>query len=154
MLDVGCGTGYLLRSLAAGLPAAVELAGIDPAPGMVAAAQALVGDDPRLSVTVGVAERLPWRNGAFDLVVSTTSFDHWEDQEAGLRECARVLAPGGQLVLTDLFSCLLLPTLLAGHRGRARTVRRADRLLTLAGFRSQAWHSPYGLILRTVTATR
>jgi len=43
------------------------------------------------------AERLPWPAATFDLVVSTTSFDHWADQRAGLAECARVLAPGGCL---------------------------------------------------------
>jgi ubiquinone/menaquinone biosynthesis C-methylase UbiE len=62
------------------------------------------------------ASRLPWPAATFDLVVSTTSFDHWADQRAGLAECARVLAPGGCLVLADLFS-VLLPTLLAGRRG-------------------------------------
>jgi SAM-dependent methyltransferase len=61
----------------------------------------------------------PWPAATFDLVVSTTSFDHWADQQAGLAECARVLAPGGCLVLADLFSALLLPTLLAGRRGKA-----------------------------------
>jgi SAM-dependent methyltransferase len=47
-----------------------------------------------------LVEVLPFPEGSFDLVVSTTSFDHWADQRAGLRECARVLAPGGWLVLT------------------------------------------------------
>ena len=73
--------------------------------------------DDRLRFVVGTAERLPWPAACFDLVVSTTSFDHWADQRAGLAECARVLAPGGSLVLADLFS-VLLPTLLAGRRGR------------------------------------
>ncbi len=60
--------------------------------------------DPRVSFKNGTAERMPGPDGAFDLVVSTTSFDHWADQQAGLRECARVLAPGGRLVLVDQFS--------------------------------------------------
>jgi ubiquinone/menaquinone biosynthesis C-methylase UbiE len=57
-------------------------------------------------------------------VISTTPFDHRADQRTGLAECARVLAPDGCLVLADLFSVLLLPTLLAGRRGKARTRRR------------------------------
>ena len=154
VLDVGCGTGYLLRQLGAHLPEAVELVGIDAAPGMIAVAEARAGGDRRLRFAVGVAERLPLRDEVFDLVVSTTSFDHWADQQAGLHECARVLTPGGQLVLTDLFSWWLLPTLLVGHRGRARTVRRARRLLTASGFHSLAWQNLYTLLLRTVTATR
>jgi ubiquinone/menaquinone biosynthesis C-methylase UbiE len=152
VLDVGCGTGYLLRLLARRYPEAAELAGIDPAPSMIAAAER-AASDKRLRFMAGTAERLPFPDGGFDLVVSTTSFDHWADQGAGLRECARVLAPGGHLVLADLFSPLLLPALLAGRRGKARTRRRAGQLLTAAGFRSLAWHDVYELIIKAVTAT-
>ncbi|MGD0832868.1 MAG: class I SAM-dependent methyltransferase [Candidatus Dormibacteria bacterium] len=154
ILDVGCGSGYLVRRLAQRLPDGVDLVGIDPAPGMVRAARAGVADDRRVRFDSGFAEDLPYPDGSFDLIVSTTSFDHWADQGAGLAECARVLAPGGHLVLTDLISPWLLPTLVAGHRGRARTVRRASRLLSTAGFGSLRWHRLYRLILRTVTATR
>jgi ubiquinone/menaquinone biosynthesis C-methylase UbiE len=152
VLDVGCGTGYLLRLLAAGCPQATELAGIDAAPSMIAAAGRAAGDR-RLRFTVGAAERLPYPDDAFDLVVSSTSFDHWADQRAGLGECARVLAPGGHLVLADLFSPLLLPTLLAGRGGKARTPGRASQLLRAAGFRDLAWHDLYALIIKAVTAT-
>ena len=116
ILDVGCGTGYLLRQLAARVPAAVELAGVDAAPAMIETARARAGDD-RLRFSTGVAERLPHPGQTFDLVVSTTSFDHWADQLAGLTECARVLVPGGHLVLADQFSAWLLPTLLLGPPG-------------------------------------
>jgi ubiquinone/menaquinone biosynthesis C-methylase UbiE len=152
VLDVGCGTGYMLRLLAARYPQAAELAGIDAAPSMIETAEQSA-DDGRLRFTVGVAERLPFPDHAFDLVVSTTSFDHWTDQPAGVRECARVLAPGGHLVLADQFSPLLLPTLLVGRRGKARTQRRASELLSAAGFQGLAWHDLYALIIKAVTAT-
>jgi ubiquinone/menaquinone biosynthesis C-methylase UbiE len=151
VLDVGCGTGQLLRLLARRCPQATELAGIDPAPSMIATAEQ-AADDRRLRFTAGTAERLPYPDNAFDLVVSTTSFDHWTDQRAGLHECARVLEPGGHLVLADLFSPLLLPTLLAGRRGKARTRRRASQLLTAAGFQDLAWNDVYALIIKAVTA--
>ena len=147
ILDVGCGTGYLLRRLAQRCPAATELAGIDAAPEMVQAA----GGDGRLSFLVGTAEQLPYPAGTFDLVVSTTSFDHWAGQQAGLAQCARVLAPGGYLVLADLFSAWLLPTLVGGRRHKARTRRRAGRLLTAAGLRPIAWQRLYPF-LQAVTA--
>jgi ubiquinone/menaquinone biosynthesis C-methylase UbiE len=152
VLDVGCGPGYLLRLLARRFPDAAELAGIDAAPSMVEAAES-AADDRRLRFTVSVAEHLPYADDSFDLVVSTTSFDHWADQLAGLKECARVLAPGGHLMLADQFSPLLLPTLLAGRRGKARTPRRASQLLSAAGFRGLAWHDLYALIIKAVTAT-
>jgi len=132
ILDVGCGTGYLLRQLAARCPQAAELAGIDAAPAMIEVAAAAAADD-RLRFCEGTAEKVPWPAGTFDLVVSTTSFDHWADQQAGLTECARVMVPGGTLVLVDQFSSWLLPTLLAGRRGKARTKRRATRLVTGRG---------------------
>jgi ubiquinone/menaquinone biosynthesis C-methylase UbiE len=153
ILDVGCGTGYLLRQLAARCPQASELAGIDAAPAMIEVAAATAADD-RLHFRVGTAEKLPWPAGAFDLVVSTTSFDHWADQQAGLTECARVMVPGGTLVLVDQFWSLLLPTLLAGRRGKARTKRRASSLVTAAGLRSPHWHDLYAVIIRAVTASK
>ena len=152
ILDVGCGTGYLLGRLAAWAPQAEVLAGIDAAPVMIEAARHAVAD-VRLRFVVGVAEQLPWPAASFDLVVSTTSFDHWADQRAGLAQCARVLAPGGCLVLADLFSVLLAPTLLAGRRGKARTRQRATRLVTAAGLHSPQWHRLYAVIIQAVTAT-
>jgi ubiquinone/menaquinone biosynthesis C-methylase UbiE len=153
ILDVGCGTGYLLGQLAAYAPQAEALAGIDASPAMIEAAKAATTDG-RLRFVVGTAEQLPWPAGTFDLVISTTSFDHWADQDRGLAQCARVLAPGGCLVLADLFSVLLLPTLPAGRRGKARTKRRATQLLTSAGFRTPHWHRLYAVIIQAVTATK
>lgn len=151
VLDVGCGTGTLLRILAARLPQARLLAGIDAAPGMIRAAAGNSG--PRIELAVGLAERLPYGAGRFDLVVSTTSFDHWQDQGRGLRECARVLRPGAPLVLCDLFSPILLPTLWFGaRRGKARTARRAGKLLAAAGFTAPQWHRD--VLIGTVVARR
>jgi SAM-dependent methyltransferase len=152
VLDIGCGTGYLLRLLARQWPDASELAGIDPAPSMIETAAGLPRDE-RLRFSIGAAERLPYPDSSFDLVVSTTSFDHWSDQQEGLRECARVLMPGGHLMLVDLFSLWLIPTLIGGRREKARTRRRADQLLSAGGFKSIAWHDLYAIIIKAVTAT-
>ena len=153
VLDVGCGTGYLLRQLAARAPDAVELVGVDAAAEMVRVAQESA-TDPRARFGAGTAEHLTEPDGAFDLIVSTTSFDHWADQQAGLLECARVMAPGGRLVLVDQFSLLYLPTLIGSRRGKARTRRRATRLLTRAGFRAPQWHPVYAVIIRAVTVSK
>ena len=153
VLDVGCGTGYLLHTLGSRYPDARQLCGIDAAPQMIATATALAGDD-RLSFTVGVAEELGHPDGTFDLVVSTTSFDHWTDQRAGLVECARVLRPGGHLVLVDQFSRWLLPTLAVGRRGKARTRSRATELVLSAGFCAPQWHRLYAVIINAVTAAK
>jgi ubiquinone/menaquinone biosynthesis C-methylase UbiE len=153
VLDVGCGTGYVLRQLAARLPRASEFLGVDPAPKMIEVARSASSDE-RLNFLSGIAERLPADESTYDLVVSTTSFDHWADQAAGIRECARVLAPEGTLVLTDQFSNLLWPTMLGSRRGKARTRSRATRLITAAGLRDPQWHPCYALIIQSVTALK
>jgi hypothetical protein len=85
----------------------------------------------------------PLLDDAFDLVLSTISFDHWIDQRAGLRECARVLVADGRLVLVDLLSAFLIPTLVGGRRTRARTKPRANRLLAGEGLHPVGWqHVP------------
>jgi len=58
------------------------------------------------------------------LEVSTTSFDHWRDQQRCLAECARVLEAKGGLVLADLFSPWLVATLIGGRRKKARMRER------------------------------
>ena len=153
VLDVGCGTGYFLRQVAARAPKAAELVGIDPAAPMIEAARANARD-ARLQFSVGLAERLPYSDATFDLLVSTTSFDHWRDQQAGLIECARVMAPGARLVLADQFSAWLLPTLLGSRSGKARTKARATRLIVSAGLHGVEWHDVYAVIIRAATATK
>lgn len=89
VLDVGCGTGYLLGRVVARVPQAEVLAGIDAAPAMIEVARAVAADD-RLRFVVGTAERLPWPAAAFDLVVSTTAWA-WT---GSLRRCG-ASCPGG-----------------------------------------------------------
>ena len=93
-LDIGCGTGMLLRGLARRFPDAA-LAGIDLAPGMVAAAvETLVGHG-KVDLRPGDAEQLPFKDGSFDLVVSTSTFQWLEQLDTAFAEAYRVLAPGG-----------------------------------------------------------
>jgi ubiquinone/menaquinone biosynthesis C-methylase UbiE len=120
---------------------------------MIDVARANAGD-PRLTFSVGVAEHLPYADANFDLVVSTTSFDHWRDQQAGLQECARVMTPGAHLVLADQFSTWLLPTLVGKRRDKARTKSRAARLITAAGLNVLHWHDLNTVIIRAVTAAK
>ena len=138
VLDVGCGTGRLLRELGRLVPGAEELQGVDPAPSMVEVAARESAGDPRIHIRQGFAEDLPFDDGTFDLLVTSTSFDHWRDQSGGLRECRRVLEPGGRLVLCDVLGPLLWFTLPFGCRGRARTPARGPPGI----WRRHSWVSP------------
>ncbi len=154
VLDVGTGTGFLLRELARLCPDASELVGVDPAQQMTEVATAKT-NDPRVSYLAGVgAEHLPFEDGAFDVITAVTSFDHWADQRLGLFECHRVLAPGGRFVLVDLFNVCFYPTLLLTHRGKARTKRRATRLLRRCGFQTIEWRGLYSTWMKAVVTTR
>lgn len=142
-----------MRTLAGRYPEAEQFAGIDAAPNMIETARRLTVDQ-RLTFSTGVAERLPYPDASIDLVVSSTSFDHWTDQYAGLGECARVLRPGGHLVLVDQFSLWLLPTLAVSRRGKARTRGRTNRLLLRAGFDRPHWHRLHAVIINAAVAAK
>ena len=98
ILDIGCGTGRLLRKLAVRWPEA-QLIGIDPAEGMIAVARRLT---PGVTFYQSMAEKMPLPDASADLVTSTVSFHHWQDQAQGVCEVARVLRPGGYFVLADI----------------------------------------------------
>ena len=102
VLDVSCGTGRLLRQARRCYPTA-ELAGVDLAGQMVAAASAVTPARLAVGYVQGRAECLPFPHQVFDLVFTTLSLRHWTDLPAGIAEIGRVLTPGGVVVLADVF---------------------------------------------------
>ena len=105
ILDVGCGTGRLLRQARPRYPAA-ELVGVDLAGQMVATASAVTPTRLAVGYVHGRAECLPFTNEVFDLIFTTLSLRHWTDLPAGIGEISRVLTPGGVVVLADVLpSC-------------------------------------------------
>lgn len=150
VLDVGCGTGRLLRAAAARWPDA-QLIGVDPAQGMVDGARQLT---PGATFHRGLAESLPLPDNSVDLVFSTLSFHHWHDQMAGVREIARVLRPGGHFVLADFAPPHMLAWL-TSHGGRGGALPAADRrqLFTTADLRIERQQTVvYPFILATLAA--
>ncbi len=97
VLDVGCGTGRLLRRARLRWPQA-ELIGIDPDEGMIEIAREAV---PAAALHLASAESMPLADSSVDLVLCAVSMHHWSDSGAGLREVARVLRPGGRFCFAD-----------------------------------------------------
>jgi ubiquinone/menaquinone biosynthesis C-methylase UbiE len=92
VLDVGCGPGGLTEVLVSLAGDAANVAAIDPAPQF---AEACAQRNPGADVRVGVAEDLPWDDGAFDATLSSLVIAFMRDADEGVREMARVTRPGG-----------------------------------------------------------
>ena len=95
LLDVGAGTGRLVADLLAARPW-LRVAAVDLAPGMCAATRSAA---PAVAVAAADAEALPFGDAGFDLAVTSSAFQWLPRLEPALGECARVLRPGGHLVL-------------------------------------------------------
>jgi len=98
VLDIACGTGLLLKSLAE-RPDHPELAGIDRVPAMLDIAKANIGQQATL--LEGEAEHLPFDDAGFDLITTSNALHYFTDVTAALQEMRRVISPGGNLVITD-----------------------------------------------------
>lgn len=141
VLDVGCGSGALLRQMNARLPNALELVGVDPAIEMVRIARERAEGIERF--VQANAEQLPFEDDHFDLIVSTSSFDHWRDQARGLREVARVLHKSGRFVLADLCAGWLSGS---HEAGRARTPQAVTEVMTGAGLEIEKTETIYRVV--------
>jgi SAM-dependent methyltransferase len=97
-LDVGCGEGRFCRMLKQNQ---IDVTGIDPTVALLAQARAR---DPQGRYLEARAERLPFPDHAFDLVVSYLSLIDIPDIAAAIPEMARVLAPQGTLLIANLNS--------------------------------------------------
>ena len=133
VLEIGCGTGFFILNLwqagFVGRPFACDLS-----PGMLAVCAEnarRVGCD--LDLRTGDAERLPYAEGSFDLVVGHAFLHHLPDPERALSEARRVLRPGGAI-------------LFAGE-----PTRRGDRLAKAVG---RATHRALRLARMAVPAFR
>jgi ubiquinone/menaquinone biosynthesis C-methylase UbiE len=139
VLDIACGTGLLLKSLAE-RPDHPELAGIDRVPAMLDVAKAKIG--PQATLLEGEAEHLPFDDAGFDLITTTNALHYFTDVIAALQEMRRVISPGGNLVITDwcrnyfwmrLFN-LILPWTQHAHV-RTYTIAELENVLSQNGFK-------------------
>jgi ubiquinone/menaquinone biosynthesis C-methylase UbiE len=116
VLDVGCGTGTLALLAQERVGPTGRVAGIDPGPRQIARARAKAAHRHlSLDFQVGVIEGLPFPDRSFDVVFSTLMMHHLPDdlKRLGLAEIARVLKPGGRVVIIDFAHG-------TGRRGNAR----------------------------------
>jgi ubiquinone/menaquinone biosynthesis C-methylase UbiE len=120
VVDVGCGPGTAVRR--AHREGAAQCWGVDPSPTSlrigrwVTAAKRIGG----VSFLPGSAEQLPIESASATVIWAIQSVHHWANRDQGLRECKRVLAPGGRLFLMER-------AVTPGARGHAKHGLMADQ---------------------------
>lgn len=156
VLDVGCGTGMLSERLLGAFPSC-RLAGVDLSPAMVERARARLAG--RAEVREADAERLPFHDGAFDLVVCNDSFHHYPDPDRAAFQMWRVLRKVGALVLGDVWQpaparAVMNAWMPFSHEGDVRIYSEAE-LRTILGtwFQRVRW-SRIGLTGCLVVASK
>jgi SAM-dependent methyltransferase len=99
VLDVGSGDGAAAAYLA---PYCRSLVCIDTSPRMIDAARERLGVYPHARAQVADVEELPFRASSFDSAIVFHTLAYAEHPQRALEECARVLRPGGRLVILSL----------------------------------------------------
>ncbi|MCW5944073.1 MAG: methyltransferase domain-containing protein [Fimbriimonadaceae bacterium] len=149
-LDVGCGEGRFVRRLAA---RGAQVVGIDPVRSLLEAAHGRGG-----TLVRGVGEVLPFQSDAFELVVCYLALIDIADYRSALAEQARVLKPGGRLVIANLSGMASSGTWQRDAARRNRTFTM-DRYLEerweqarWAGIDVMNWHRPLSAYLEALLA--
>ncbi len=97
--DVGTGTGFMLAGL---VPLASKVYGFDNSPQMLEVARKNLRGAENLDLAVSEGQSLPLPDGTLDAAFANMYLHHAPDPAAAVAEMARVLKPGGRLVITDL----------------------------------------------------
>jgi demethylmenaquinone methyltransferase / 2-methoxy-6-polyprenyl-1,4-benzoquinol methylase len=126
-IDVGCGVGLYTLWLAEAVGPDGQVLGIEPSAERVEAARALVGDrlpPPRLEFQVGDGVEMDAPGGRFDWLWCGNVLHHIPDTQAALKEFARVVKPGGRIVIME--SQTLPAMFLPGHPSLERRIQEAE----------------------------
>jgi SAM-dependent methyltransferase len=149
LLDVGCGHAELLRD---SYERSAHVCGVDPD------VEALRENRALANRVAGLAERLPFRDAAFDLVALAWVLEHLPHPERAFREIHRILRPGGTVVFLtpntwnyNVWAIRLVPNVFHGYFTRrlysrdehgtyptqykVNSIRRIHSMLTRVGFR-------------------
>ncbi|MCU7934167.1 MAG: methyltransferase domain-containing protein [Candidatus Thiodiazotropha sp. (ex Dulcina madagascariensis)] len=104
VLEVGCGTGAMMRFLAKRSDFSGKAIGVDQSPPFIKAATGFAQRervDDRVAFRIGDAHNLDFPAAAFDAVIANTLISHVTEPETVLREMARVVRPGGTVAIFD-----------------------------------------------------
>jgi len=96
VLDVGCGTGVILHSMADACP--INGYGIDMSENMIEQAKQKC---PEMKIQVSRCEETPFDDNTFDVITACMAFHHFSDKAGFVKEAARIIKPGGCVYIAD-----------------------------------------------------
>jgi len=130
--DVGTGTGFVLHGL---LDHAADLTGFDESQEMLAVARSNFAAYPQVQFRLAEGQHLPAEDNSYDAVFANMYLHHAPDPALAFAEMARILKPGGKLVITDLDT----------HEEAWMRVAMSDRWLGFARDDIRKWYVAAGL---------
>jgi ubiquinone/menaquinone biosynthesis C-methylase UbiE len=96
VLDVGCGTGALLKRISDTVE--IDGYGVDVEENMILEAKKKC---QQMQFSIAQCNQLPFEDNSFDAVIACMAYHHFDDKAGFSREAARVLKPGGMLYIAD-----------------------------------------------------
>ncbi len=97
--DIGAGSGFVTEGL---LRRGFRVIAVDRSEAMLEEMRRKFGEGAAVEYRIGEAESLPLEDGSVDYVFANMYLHHVESPSAAIREMARIVKPGGRLVITDL----------------------------------------------------
>lgn len=130
--DIGTGTGFVLQGL---LDQASSLTGFDESAEMLAVARSNLAQHSHVQFRQAEGQQLPAGDNHFDAVFANMYLHHAPDPAAAIAEMARILKPGGKLVITDLDT----------HQQAWMREAMSDRWLGFEREQIRQWYTAAGL---------
>jgi ubiquinone/menaquinone biosynthesis C-methylase UbiE len=139
--DVGTGTGFMINGLA---PLVAKVYGFDESPEMLNVARRNLAAFNNVELKVAQGNRLPIPDGSFDAVFANMYLHHTPDPPHAVAELARVLRPGGRLILIDVDA----------HDQEWMREEMADRWLGFQRNDVRAWYTTANLTDISITCAK